>query len=278
VSRRRCRAAVRIGLAGLVLALVSCARRDVVAKVEGRPISFSEFETFVSAHAGVPWSGLEERVLLALFDQFLDEVLLARYAQDQGLVSAGLRREPALVELQKKIEVVDVDDEEVAAYAEAHPEVLRREERLVLGQLLVDERQTAEAVLDEVRANGSFEQVARSAADEWPGVVFPGYTDDVARKDLPVAFRELIFALPEGGVSEVVEAEYGFHLFHVLKRQPIEILSLAAARDEVVDRLRRERSDALLRDMLEVARRSYEVEVLERNLPFVWDVASRSHE
>jgi hypothetical protein len=66
----------------------------------------------------------------------------------------------------------------------------------------------------------------------------------------------------------VVEAEYGFHLFQVVERLPAAEVPLADARVEIGRRLRRERADARLAELVAEARRRYNVAVLERNLPF----------
>ncbi|HEX5760311.1 MAG TPA: hypothetical protein VF121_14075, partial [Thermoanaerobaculia bacterium] len=61
---------------------------------------------------------------------------------------------------------------------------------------------------------------------------------------------------------------YGFHLFQVVERLPAAVVPLAAARPEIVRRLRRERADRRLRALVEEARGRYTVAVYERNLPF----------
>jgi parvulin-like peptidyl-prolyl isomerase len=171
--------------------------------------------------------------------------------------------------------VEPVGDEEVRLYLEAHPEVLRRPERLVLGQLLLPDRAVAEEAWRAVRARGDFDAVAREMSER-PGVVYGGYTDDVSRQDLPPAWSDLLFALAPGEVSGILAADYGFHLFHVRDRRPEEVLPIAGAASSIRRQLEREHADHRIGDMLARARERYPVEVLDWNLPFPWEVGEAS--
>jgi hypothetical protein len=260
-----------------LLLAAACNREDraVVARVGGDPVIFADFEAYVHTEAGDDWVGLSEEVLGRLFQQFLDEHLLAHMARDEGYASSSADRVSALALLRQQLRVEPVGAEEVRLYIEAHPEELRRPERVVLGQLLLPDRKTAIEAWGAIRARGDFDAVAREMSDR-PGVVYGGYTEDVARQDLPPAFRDVLFALPPGEVSGVIEADYGYHLFHVREHRPEELLPLSAASREVAARLEREHADRQIGDMLAEARRRFPVEVLDWNLPFLWDVGESS--
>jgi parvulin-like peptidyl-prolyl isomerase len=75
-----------------------------------------------------------------------------------------------------------------------------------------------------------------------------------------------------GEVSGILEAGYGFHLFHVRERRPEEVLSVDEAAASTALRLMRLHADRKIEDMLAEARKRYPVEVLDWNLPFPWDV------
>jgi parvulin-like peptidyl-prolyl isomerase len=96
------------------------------------------------------------------------------------------------------------------------------------------------------------------------------------RQDLPPEFRDVLFALAPGEVSGAIAADYGYHLFHVRDRRPEEILPFASAAREVAARLEREHADRAIGDMLAQARERFPVEVLDWNLPFLWDVGESS--
>jgi parvulin-like peptidyl-prolyl isomerase len=218
---------------------------------------------------------LEEEVLRALFQQFLDDHLLARLARDEGFAVPDADRAAALAALRGGLRVEPIDQDELRRHLESHPEELRRPERLVLGQLLLPDRGLAQEAWRAIRARGDFAAVAAEMAER-PGVVYGGYTEDVSRQDLPPAFRDVLFELAPGEVSGILQADYGYHLFHVRERRPAEVLGVAEAAGPALHRLEREQADRAVGDMLARARERYPVEVLDWNLPFLWKVDDSS--
>ena len=138
-----------------------------------------------------------------------------------------------------------------------------------LRQILVEDRLAAERARRELAAGAAFSQVVARLTP--PGGAPAGADQgELARDELPPAFADLVFGLPEGGVSEVVPAEYGFHVFQVVTHRPATVPELAEARPEIEGRLRREAADAALARLSAEARSRYTVEVYERNLPFTY--------
>ncbi len=90
----------------------------------------------------------------------------------------------------------------------------------------------------------------------------------LSRDDLPPAFADRIFALAPGESSEIIRADYGFHIFQVTERRPAELVPLAEAEPEIRERLARERSQGAVEKLAAEALERYDVEVYRRNLPF----------
>jgi hypothetical protein len=256
---------------------------DAVARLGDGEVRYAEFQRYVVRSAGGDsgggGGGLGSDVLSALFDQFLDERLLARLAADRGLVPAAAAGSVgAAADPRRPVDALlagdprrDPDDAEVALYYRRNAAEFARPERVKLRQILTGDRRAAERARREIVAGKPFEEVARQLsggprADS--GGYSGGYQGELARADLPPAFADLIFALKPGEVSAIVPAEYGFHLFQVADHQPAEVVPLAAARGEIVARLRQRRADETLRSLVREARDRYNVKVYERNLPF----------
>jgi PPIC-type PPIASE domain len=241
-------------------------------------VRYAEFQRYVVRSAGGDSGGaggLGSDVLSALFDQFLDERLLARLAADRGLVpaaaagSVGTAADP-----RRSVDALlagdprwEPDEAEIALYYRRHAAEFARPERVKLRQILTGDRRAAERARREIVAGKPFEAVARQLSGG-PRADSGGYQGELARADLPPSFADLIFALKPGEVSAVVPADYGFHLFQVADHQPAEVVPLAAARGEIVARLRQQHADETLRSLVHEARDRYNVKVYERNLPF----------
>ena len=50
-------------------------------------------------------------------------------------------------------------------------------------------------------------------------------------------------------MSDVIAADYGFHIFKVVQRLPAQVLPLDAARGEIRDRLRQQSADRRLAEL-----------------------------
>jgi hypothetical protein len=282
----------RIGLALIFSAgtwlggawLVGCGVReatpapDTVARIAQSEVRYSQFESYVERTVGDTGVALASDVLSKLFDQFLDEKLLVHLAQERGLVRAtgsqgGHRR--AIEALLLDGVRGEAAQAEVSAYYEEHREEFARPERVKLRQILAGDRATAERARQQIEAGADFAEVARKLSQD-PAAAGGGYQGEVSRADLPPAFADVIFSLSPGEVSSVVPAEYGFHIFQAVSRAPAEQVPLAKAREEILGRLRRERADRLLGELVSQGREQYNVLVYERNLPFDYE-GSYSH-
>jgi parvulin-like peptidyl-prolyl isomerase len=168
--------------------------------------------------------------------------------------------------LRKDLEA-DPAEAEIARYYERHRQEFSRPERVRLRQILTEDRATAEKALQELAAGADFVELARRLSRD-PSAQTGGYQGELSREDLPPAFADVIFSLKPGEVSRVVPAEYGFHIFQVIDRPAAGVVPLEDARDEIVERLREERADRHLAELVREGRTQYNVEVHGRNLPF----------
>jgi parvulin-like peptidyl-prolyl isomerase len=136
-----------------------------------------------------------------------------------------------------------------------------------LRQILTEDRAAAESALQQLAAGADFVELARRISRD-PSAQTGGYQGELAREDLPPAFADVIFSLRPGEVSRVVPAEYGFHIFQVIDRPAAGVVPLEEAREEIAERLRQEKADRLLAELVREGRSQYNVEVHGRNLPF----------
>jgi PPIC-type PPIASE domain len=257
-----------------LLALLACAPEeplpgpDVVARIGGQELRHADFERHLRRNLGGEGEALTSEALSVLLDQFLDERLLVRLASDRGLVAAGATPESAADALLGVEPPPEPSAAEVAAWYQAHRAELERPERVEMVQLLLPDRASAERARAALLAGEDPDQLARRAGEEPEAGA--GQRGIFARDDLPPAFAPRIFALPEGGVSEVVEADYGFHVFQVLRRIPADAPTLEQASPAILRRLRSEVADRQLRRLVADAASRYAVEVFDRNLPFAY--------
>jgi len=257
-------------LAGL--ALSGCERgplppADLVARLGTRELRYPEFERYVASNLGESGATLQSEALSSLFDQFLSEQLLLQLAVDRRLVSAGAEPRLAVDALLASPPSPLPSAAEVAAYYAAHLDRFTRPERVRVRQILVRDRGVAERAARQLAAGGDFAEVARRFSRD-PSAARGGDQGELGRDDLPPALAEVIFKLQPGQTSDIVAADYGFHIFQVTARYPPREMSLADATGEIRDALRRQREDERMQLLVGEARSRYNVSVYARNLPF----------
>ncbi|HEV7507252.1 MAG TPA: peptidylprolyl isomerase [Thermoanaerobaculia bacterium] len=271
-------AGLACGLA--VLPLTGCRHQppppapDAAARIGGEDVRYGDFEAYLKRTVNDTDGVLGSDVLSQLFDQFLEERLLVRLAIDRKVArearnAAGQRAaiEALLASRQPR---EPASGEDVARYYAAHRQDFARPERVRLRQILTQDRATAERALKEIGGGTEFAEVARRLSHD-PGAAAGGYQGELSREDLPPSFAEVIFGLKTGEVSRLVPADYGFHIFQVTEREPAQVISLEAARPEILSKLRQERADRLLQSLVQEARARYNVSVNGRNLPFDYE-------
>ncbi|MES1243016.1 MAG: peptidylprolyl isomerase [Acidobacteriota bacterium] len=257
----------------LLLAALACRKAeplapDVAAQIGGREVRYSEFEAYLERMSDDSDGVLGSDVLSQLFDQFLEEKILVRMAVDRKLLAEGKGgpRE-ATDALLRSLDRSEPSEREIAAWYEAHRQEFVRPERVRLRQILTEDRASAERALQDISAGADFAELARRLSSD-PSAATGGYQGELSRENLPPAFADVIFALKPGEVSKVVPADYGFHVFQVLEHFPAGAVPLEEAREEIRERLRQERADRLLADLVREGRSQYNVVVHRRNLPF----------
>jgi peptidyl-prolyl cis-trans isomerase D len=181
---------------------------------------------------------------------------------------------------------VEVKDDEVAEYYALHkddkftePEQVRA--RHILVKTAADAgadakaaaRKKAEELLAKVKAGADFAALAKERSEDAGSAANGGDLGLFTRGRMTPAFEEAAFALQAGGVSDVVETPFGFHVIKVEEHRPGGVKPLETVHDEIVDTLKRERSLALARKQAEEDRRK-----IARGAPFAEALAGRTIE
>jgi hypothetical protein len=240
---------------------------DIVARIDSQQIRLEAFEDYLEESSIDTEATLDSRVLTLLFDEFLDESMVRRMAVEEGLVAAEVGRREALEALIRARREPRLSDESVDRYYRRNEERFSRPERVQLRQILVEDRAAAELATEELAAGVPFEEVARRLSFE-PAAAHGGDQGFLAREDLPPAFVDTIFGLEVGEVSDIVAADYGFHIFQVTERRPAEAVSAVDAADEIRALLRQTEAEELRLQLVEEARARYNTRVYASNLPF----------
>jgi peptidyl-prolyl cis-trans isomerase C len=207
-----------------------------------------------------------DRAFLALRSEYPGTAFDDMLAQERLSVAELRTRlsEQLIVERLFQQEVfprVQVPDEDVAAWYEAHAAELDEPERVHARQIVVPTREEAARLRDEVRRKpGSFAAVA-SRASIAPEAKRGGDLGWFGKgQGMPEVF-DACFKLSPGAISDVVPSPFGFHVFQVVERKPAARPSLEQARPSIASRLLRERRARAQEDYVAALRSQARIQI-----------------
>jgi len=193
--------------------------------------------------------GEARRLNIALTDADV-EVALQGYREDypgssfeEMLVERGLTLEAWREELKESLimeklleqavySMVSVSDEEVAAYFKANRDQFDRPEQVRARQIVVADEAEGQEVLGILRQEHPFAEVAAEYSLS-PDAEQGGDLGFFSRGEMPPEFDEIVFDLPVKRLSDLVQSEYGYHIFLVEEKRKAKRLNKKEASDEI---------------------------------------------
>lgn len=104
-------------------------------------------------------------------------------------------------------------------------------------------RVKAAALLEQVRKNpASFAEVAKAQSQDPGSAANGGDLDFFARGAMVKPFEDVVYALPKGGISDLVETEFGFHIIQLTDIKSPPQRSFEAMRPEIETELRQQQA------------------------------------
>jgi len=218
----------------------------------------------------------EKRGVLVEADEL--EQAIASYRQDypqdsfdtmlkeRGLTLAAWQHElEESLTMEKLLEQVvyrdlEVSDQEITAYYETNREDFNRPEQVRVRQILVADEAEGHRLLGLLRQGQSFADLARQHSLS-PDAEQGGDLGFFGRGEMPGAFDAVVFDLPVGRLSELVQSEYGSHLFMVEEKREPTRLGKVEASAEIRDILERQKREMIYLDWLQKLRSQATIEV-----------------
>jgi peptidyl-prolyl cis-trans isomerase C len=155
---------------------------------------------------------------------------------------------------------VSVEEAEIDDYYLEHRDEFDRPAQVRARQIVVASKEEGERVLGRLRQGEPFAEVARQSSLS-PDADAGGDLGFFARGEMPPEFDAIVFTLPVGRLSDLVQSEYGFHLFLVDERREALRLQLSAVRDEIRDKLLAEKEEQAYQQWLQDLRGRATIEV-----------------
>ena len=162
-------------------------------------------------------------------------------------------------------------EDEAKAFFEAHRGEFGKEAQVRAQHILVtpkgrdeaakaEARAKIEAIRARVEAGSDFAEKAAAQRDCPSGKQAGGSLGWFSRGMMVKEFDEAAFSLPVGGLSGIVETQFGYHVILKNDEQPASVPDFLEARDRVMDLLRHERRGKVLAAHVDELRRDARIE------------------
>lgn len=144
----------------------------------------------------------------------MEKSLLIQYAANQLMTS------------------VTVDDAEVKAFFDDNPDMFKSEQSAVASHILVEDKETADQVLEEIKNGLAFADAAKKYSS-CPSKDEGGALGEFTRGRMVPEFEEATFNMKPGEISEPVQTQFGYHIIQLDSINNPEAVSFDDVKDQV---------------------------------------------
>ncbi len=210
-------------VAFLGAATPAMAADPVVATVDGKNYTYSQVMETKSALPKQYQSAPDDKIFPVLLNQIVDTYLINKAAQASGIadtpdVKKSLEKAKEEIVAQAFLFGKVKDSITDAAVKAKYDEVIKKfpqEKEAHIRHILVDNKETAMAVIKALKNNGDFKKLAQSKSKDSTAAE-GGDLGFLRKSELPQELGEAAFALKAGSYStEPVKTDFGWHVLMV---------------------------------------------------------------
>lgn len=204
-------------------------------------------------------------------DTEFDSILKANFGNDKAKLNERLAQ-LNLTEAEVRDQIADskrvqalmdalsgsdkVAEAEAQAYYKDHTLEFQRDAEVKASHILVSDEAEAKQLKAQIDGGADFADLAKAHSKD-PGSGAKGGDLGFFRKGQMVPeFEKVAFSTPVGKVSEPVKSKFGYHIIKVTDRHDAGQQPFAKMKDEIVEKLTRDRRQEAFRKWLEGARKA----------------------
>ncbi len=248
--------------------------KEAAAVVHGEPITVMELEAAIEALPLV-YKGrystpqgkkeyLEKMIRDRIVEQtardlgFLDDPEIVAKVNDAKM--RILNEHFFLTQVREKVQV---NDEEIEEYYQAHRQDYIKPEEIRVRHILTETEEEAESILQDLKAGRNFEDMAADFSIDMRTNEKGGDLGYITRGRTVKEVEEVAFSLEPGEVSDVVKSRFGYHIVKVEDRRPETYRSIDEMRELVVSEVRRIKEEQKSKDLMTELKNRYGVKVFD---------------
>jgi peptidyl-prolyl cis-trans isomerase C len=171
------------------------------------------------------------------------------------------------------VQDTSVSEKETKEYYEANPDAFRRPEQVRARHILIkvesdaseEQKDAARDKIENIRKQleqgADFEALAKEFS-EGPSAPRGGDLGYFRRGQMVKPFEDVAFAMKPGETSDVVETRFGYHLIHVIDKQPASTVPYGEVKEKLANHMKQQRVREQVNDFLKEERDKAEVDIL----------------
>lgn len=243
---------------------------QILAIVDGKNITRADLEQFMMqlGNNAARYANPEgEKVLvneLVHQELFLSEAL-ANKMDEEAEFQAQLEIEKLQLlkqyAVRKCLSQATVGDDEVKAHYEANKQDFQKPERVKASHILVDSKEKAMVVLEEIEKGLSFADAA-SQYSSCPSKERGGDLGFFGRGQMVPEFEMASFEMQIGEISQPVETQFGFHLIQLNDKEEGGVFDLDEISLDLMKDLTMKKQSELYTAKVETLKGQFKVEIL----------------
>jgi peptidyl-prolyl cis-trans isomerase C len=199
--------------------------------------------------------------------------IIAELGVSEAEIKSQIERNLAIRQLidTRVVSKIKVSDADTKAYYDENPDLFKKTEQVKASHILIKvesdatDLQKTQARIEiakiqqKLKDGQDFAALAREHS-QGPSGENGGDLGYFGRGEMTEPFEDAAFALNPGQVSEIVETRYGYHLVKVVDKQPESIMTYAEVKDQLNQRLKKQRIGQAVRDYVENLKKDAKIE------------------
>jgi len=257
----------------VVIVKFAIEKDTVIAKVNGEKIYLSEFK-FLYDLQPVKSPELAEQTL----DYLIQVALLGKAAKEKRITVSkdeltefesqyqdvvGQRDLEQLAKIRKLLDsdvTVEVTEEEAKTFLEENKEELKLPEMVNARHILVETKEEAEEVKNQLENGADFEQLAKEKSIEPAAQSTGGNLGWFPRGQMVAPFEYAAFSLRVGKISQPVKTDFGWHIIEVSEKQTAQYPVYEDTKDKIITYLESQKREEAFQTYLSEILENAEIE------------------
>lgn len=194
-------------------------------------------------------------------DAAFDEALIRGYV-DLEQWKNRLREQLLVKKIIEKVTegVTQPNYQDIKQYFEANQDEFKSPKMIEFRQIVTRTREEAKNLLNRLHNGERMSELAKKYSTA-PEAENGGKVGWVAEDHLSESMGNVLFSMPQGKISPVVETPYGYHIFEVISVRPAGVKELPDVIEEIQSKLILQRREVFLKKWLQDLKNHFEVRI-----------------